>query len=190
MGSSVLVKEPYIIIKEGATYDFLPHGFVSLIVLGSIGFVFHPIAGFIGTLIGIAIMSLRAGVQIDIEQKRIRRYHALFYVRYGKWFSLKNVISGKLVYNRQSSRKQSGIDASVIVGMGGVGASQMGERKGMVKTYDLMFEEDTGENEIFHSYTAMKPAFDSVKILNDVIGFPVENQLLTMQKVLGKNRRR
>ncbi|MEZ4923921.1 MAG: hypothetical protein R2780_12170 [Crocinitomicaceae bacterium] len=181
--------ERTIIIQEGTTYDYLPHGFGAMIVLGAIGFIIHPVLGFIGLAIGITIMGLRAGIEIDTVHKRIRRYHAAFFLRFGRWFDLRRVVGGKLVYNRQSSRRDMNIP--IMGGIGAIGASQGSDRKALVKTYDLKFEEDTkSELELYHSFTAMKPAFETVKVLNDLLKLNIENQLLTMQGVLGKNRRR
>ncbi|MCB9222704.1 MAG: hypothetical protein H6582_00900 [Crocinitomicaceae bacterium] len=183
--------ERTIIIKEGITYDYLPHGLGTMIVLGAIGFIIHPVLGFFGLAIGITIMGLRAGIEIDTVHKRIRRYHAAFFLRFGKWFDLKHVVGGKLVYNSQSNVQNFTMGEGMTVFSGGMGTTLTGGRRGTAKTYDLQFEEDTNSKiELYHSFTAMKPAFETVKVLNDLLKLNIENQLLTMQGVLGKNRRR
>lgn len=171
-------------IDEGVSYDYLIHGLVVLIVVVVIGVFIHPLVSLLGLIAGIGMMAMKSGIQINEADKSIRRYSNIFGYKFGQWTSLKNVTSAKLEYHSESGGRNQ-ISSGIILGTTRTKRNQ----GAAVKCYPLKFYDDVEMENEFHSFLKMKPAFETVKALEQM-NIQVENQLLEMQTRLGSSGRR
>lgn len=171
-------------IDEGISYDYLIHGLLTLVVVVVIGIFIHPLVSLLGLVAGIGMMAMKSGIQINETDKAIRRYSSIFGYKFGEWLSLQNVKSAKLEYHSESGGRNQ-VSSGIILGTTGTRRNQ----GSTVKCYPLKFYDDVEIEKEFHSFLKMKPAFETIKALEEM-NIQVENQLIEMQKRLGSSGRR
>lgn len=168
-------------VDEGMTYDYLAHGLGVLVVVGGLGWVVHPLITLLGFVGGIALMVAKGGLHFDLNQKRMRTYTNFIGYKAGQWISLQDVQQAKIQYHNETSRGSLDRVSNTMAGNPSTGA---------VLCYDLCLIKMNGDEQVVHSFTKKKPAFETAKILKESFGIEVENYLLKMQQVLGKSRKR
>lgn len=60
-------------VDEGATYEYVIHGIITLL-FGSVFILIHWILMLLVFVIAIVLISLKAGIEIDVERRQIRKY--------------------------------------------------------------------------------------------------------------------
>ncbi|UKN01922.1 hypothetical protein K6119_00130 [Paracrocinitomix mangrovi] len=170
-------------IDEGITYDYLAHGFGVILLVGGLGWLIHGFVSLLGLVIGIAIITMKGGVEVDLANKKWRKYNSFFGVKFGTWRSLANVNHVRISYESQDAMSAEAQTTAYMSANPVVGA---------VKCYEMIFSysDNFNKDELVHSFTKMKAAFEMAKILKEDLNIEVTNYLLKMQGVLGKYRKR
>lgn len=157
-------------IPEGYTYEYLPHGF-GIGLLGAIlAFFIHPIFMLL-IVVGVAIAAAKAGVEIDSNGMRMRKYYSYIFFKRGEWVDLKTV--NKLILTPTTHNEG--------------GANAMGLAKGTVRTFDLFLITDLDEKIHFNDFTKVSAAFKTVDKLQEIRDFELEN--LVKQKYVVRTKR-
>lgn len=174
-------------ISEGATYEFLVHG-LGLFIIGLFLLILHWSVGLFAIILAIGLMASKTQIEIDETNNRIRKSKSLLFIRFGNWYSLKNYISAQLKYNMNVTKKDGrGSLAFMIMPAGFLGARS---KPTTVKTYDLVFIDDTEHEFIFNQFTRFGLALKVVKALEKGSNLTVHNQVDNLVTHQLKNRRR
>ena len=152
-------------IDEGHTLDLLiPAFFVALV--GGFAALLH--ISFTVLLLGLAVcmVSMRSGVEIDVQSKRIRVYKALFRWKVGRWVDLQQFEHVRL---RVTSESQVMHARSIT-------------NTHRVKTYDLVFRMGKEDQFEFHDFSTYPLAYRALAILVKELNFSYDDDVEARKK--------
>ncbi len=89
-------------INEGYTLDYLIPAFF-VFIIGLLGLGIHYSVTLLFTLIAIALVSVRAGIEFDKGMRQIRNYHAIGPLKIGNWVDITPFHFADLEYSSQSA---------------------------------------------------------------------------------------
>lgn len=163
-------------IGEGQTYDLITHGtFVILFGVPLGMFTSHFIAG-ASVLIGILLMLMSSGIQLNSSKVEIRKYRSLLGFKFGTWKNISDVKKIELRY--------------FVEGLSGQGSNLSAPNTSRVKVFDLFFLMEDGSEHKFHTFTKLKPAFRVMKVLKGNYEIELENQVEKFYKNTSKHSNR
>jgi len=161
-------------IDEGNTLDYLIPAFFILLLtpitlyidfyqeglfihhLGTFGAVIVYTVLLISFTVGITLLLVKSGIQIDSEHKRIRVYKSFNKYRIGNWIDFSELNSIKLEFTNDSIHLMSR-------GM---------EKTYRTKTYDLYLETTPGKFELLHCFDKKGLATKTVSTILDLKKVP------------------
>lgn len=163
-------------IGEGQTFDLIAHGTVIILVGVPIGmFTYHLIA-VIFFFIGILFILMSSGIQLDNEQNRIRKYRSLLGFKFGVWRTLSDVKKIELRY--------------FIEGLSGSSSFLAASNTSRVKNFELFLILSNNEEQKFHSFTELKPAYRVMKVLKKEFRIELDNQVTKFHSNVNERAKR
>jgi hypothetical protein len=164
-------------IKEGTTYDYLPHGFAFLVV-GMIFLAVHWSIAVVFMLLAIAIIGIKTGVEVDIENRQIRKYKQFLGIYFGQYKSLKSIVLAKLVMNQFNTKFAVPVRNLA-----------WREKQSRMTTYNLILIDDTETETIFNQFVKFSLADKTLKALSKIDSFETFNEVAAVLKKQRSNRR-
>lgn len=169
-------------IDEGATYEYLRHGF-ALFIVGLILLAVHWIFTIPVLVAAVGLMAIKTGIDIDIANKKIRKHMNIMGYKKGEWIDLSNYIQIDLKFNSQVSKYDSRPTTLFMPGLGK-------HKVGTAKTYDLILTNDLGEKVLFNPFLKISLALKAVKALEKIDGIHVNNHVDNwMSRSFSRDRR-
>ncbi len=160
------------VIKLGFTFDFLAPGFF-FIIGGGICLLANLILAIFLILFGILLLLLKTGIEIDISNRKVRKYYDLFSIRFGNWI---NTAYLKKVKLRATNESQT---------MNGLG----GSKTYRTKTYDIIFFDSTGNLSELNDFINYNIACNIFNIISESFALESENEVEQM-RAIGLKRRK
>lgn len=167
-----------ITIDEGYTYDYLAHGLGTIFLLAIIGAIFSGLIIVLGFIIGISLMALKTGVEIDATNRNIRRYFSIFGLKWGGWKDLSRVVLAKMIYKNERGSKESVSSMIALPSMN----SNAGPTA--VRSYTLSFMDDTENEWVFNEFIEMKFARKTMEALEKHFDFEIQNDIQKMMELM------
>lgn len=161
-------------LSQGKTYDHAIQG-VFTILLGIILVFWLPIFGLL-ILGGVGMILLESGIQINSDNNKIRRYHAILNLYFGKWKDLGSIKKIVLTYNGHQSPTYRPLYLS--------------KQPATLRTYDLVFSEPPKKDYVFFEFLAYKIAAKALEELSKITPCEIENQIHTHRLKQQKRRGR
>ncbi|MFT5821391.1 MAG: hypothetical protein ACI8ZM_002644 [Crocinitomix sp.] len=165
-------------INEGTTYDYLPLGF-GVLIASIILFAAHWIPAIIVMTIAIAIIAIKTGIEVDVENRQIRKFKQFFGFKSGNFTSLTNTLKIKLVMKR--------FDAKFAIP---VRSLAWREEPAKLTTYDLIIIDDTESETIFNQFTKYTLADKTIKALSKIENLDTFNEVAAILQKQRQMRRR
>ena len=169
-------------IHEGLSYEYLIHGVMTIIGGIVVGFFFYrilPIAiaiWILSFISGILMCISKTGVEIDPNEKTIRKYIDWTVFKTGRRYSLEKIIKVELKYNSQISKSTRPL--------------YMNKEDTTAKTYDLILTSDLEQSVLLNGFTKVSLAIKCFDALKDISDYQMENHVLDMLKNQRSSRRR
>jgi len=157
------------------TYEFLIHGIMLSVAGIFCCFIIHPIC-LTAIPVGIIMSLSKTGIEIDITEKKIRKFISWIIFRTGIWYNLHRIVKIELRFNNQHSK----ITRPLYMNKGDTTA----------KTYDLFLISDVGEEILVNEFTKSQLAFKTLDALNGISNYEIENQVEEILKNQIKTRKR
>ena len=165
-------------INEGATYDYLPHAFAVLII-GMALLAVHWIPAVVVLIIAVAIIGVKTGIDLDLENQQLRKYKQFIVIKFGAYTSLKNTLKVKLVMNRYDSKL-----AIPVRNMA------WREDPAQLTTYDLIIIDDTENKTVFNQFIKYSLADKTMKALSKIENLDTFNEVAGVLQKQRQMRRR
>lgn len=147
-------------LNLGYTFDyFIPA--VLLIIIGGVCFLVHFALAAALLIIGLFLLLLQKGIEIDENSKRVRRYYSLFSLRFGKWTGMKNIITVVLSMTNESQTLQH----------------RSGETTMETKTFDIYLISDTGFSTELNDFKNYNDAVKTMKMIADTFAIGAEDKV-------------
>ena len=163
-----------ITLSQGKTYDYVIQG-VFTIILGILLFFWHPLfALFI--VVGIAMILLASGIQIDTKNNMVRKYFSVGFIYIGKWKRLENISKISLKYNSHKGTTYRPIYLS--------------KAPTILRTYDLVLTDNWKISKVLFEFTDYKIATKTLEELSKNTTCEIENQIHAHRLEQQKRRRR
>jgi len=118
------------IIHEGMTMEYIPQGFLIMIVAIAGAFI-HPLLGLLIATIGIGVFTISTGIEIDHKNLKMRKYKGILMYRWGKWLPLNEWEQAKLIL----SIDNKDMPAQIVNAIDVVGGAR---KKSSIRTFDLV----------------------------------------------------
>lgn len=101
------------IVDEGYSLQFLVHAFCVFVAGGLLFFLnyYVPVPFF---LAGIGLLLVRSGVEVDNNERKIRKFYSLFHWRNGKWILLAPFDTAQLVFTNEKEEFGDNYDPNYI----------------------------------------------------------------------------
>ena len=170
-------------IHEGLTYEYLVPGLFVLFG-GGILLFFTSIGGFLVITVGFLLMVVSTGIEVDITQKRLRKYKSILFVRFGVWESLTNIITVELRYNANSVKIKGAFTQPMIAF-----PVLLPNPGGAAKTFDLYLVDDVGEEKLINQFLKISLAIKTLKVLAQIPNLKIVNHFDKMMTTQRTNRR-
>ena len=155
-------------IGEGQTYDLIAHGTLVIVFGVPFGmFTLHFIAA-LSVLVGILLILVSSGIQLNIEKNSIRKYRSLLGFKFGIWRTFSDVKKIELRF--------------FVEGLSGQGILLAASNTSRVKVFDLYFILKDKSELKFHVFTKLKPAYRVMKVLKNHFDLELENQVTKFYK--------
>ncbi len=137
-------------IPFGFSFDFLGSGMM-LIFSGVICSFYHLAFLFFLIPLGLLLILLRAGIEIDFDKKQIRKYTEILGFRFGEWTAVHPFTHLDLLYSNESqtmhSRGSSRTSHNIV--------------------YDLILHDKKENTFLFYSFTKYLLASETLKVLSN-----------------------
>ena len=170
-------------INEGLTYEYVIHGVVTIIA-GLLLLLVSPNLTLIFIIGGIVLLTIKTGIDIDTENQKLRKFKSIPFLKFGEWIDLKKIILVELKYNANTANT-TGPPMSFFA-MGVV----MPNAGGTIKTFDLFFQNDVGEEILINQFLKLGPAAKTLKLLEKINHLKIVNHFDAMLQESKKDRRR
>lgn len=171
-------------VHEGLTYDYLAHGLGVIVLFAIIGAIFHYVLILLGFILGISMMALGAGVEVDPKNKKIRRYFSIFGMTWGKWMDVSKMLKARLKYQSASGSSESTTSLLAMPSFKSKGGPSA------ARAYVFSFIDDMETEKEFNQFVDMKPARKTAELVEKKLNIPVQSDLKIMKKALGSKSRR
>jgi len=169
-------------IDEGATYEYLRHGFV-VFIFGLILLAAHWILALPVIITAIALMAVHTGIEIDLQEGKIRKYNTVLGIKNGKWIDLSDFLRADLKFNSQVSKYDTRPHMILMPGLGK-------EKVGTARTYDLIFTDKSGKQLLFNPFLKISLAIKAFKALEKIEDLETKNHIDNwISKGFSKNRK-
>jgi hypothetical protein len=140
-----------------------------IIVAGGLLFFAHWLLAIPTILIGILLLCMRSGIEIDQTKKQIRKYSALSNLKLGAWVNLKIYHHVELKHTSISQTMSSRAQSTTV----------------RTKTYDLIFFNAAGQEYEFNDFTDYKIAVQVFKTVASSLGITSRNHI---EERIAKNK--
>lgn len=170
------------VIHEGLTYDYLVPGLFVLLG-GGILFVFNNVLALVVVSVGIILMVLSTGVEVDDAKQRIRKYKSILFLKFGAWHYLRNIIQVDLRYNAHAVKIKGPALTNFVVPWV---APNPG---GAAKTFDLFLVDDVGEERLLNQFLKYALAVKALSALEKMGRIKTINHFEGMMKSQRSTRR-
>ncbi len=152
-------------VKLGFTFEYFMHG-VILIVIGLVCYLFNVIFATMILLVGIALLLVRSGIEIDSNFKKVRKYYEFFSLRFGTWVSVEKFQRIEL---RQTKESQTFV-------------SRSGQKTFETKTYDIVLIDKTGFYIELNDFTNYNVAVETLALISKTFSMESVNQVVEIRK--------
>lgn len=169
-------------IHEGSTYEYLTPGFIILII-GLACLAVNSLLTVLLFILGIGIIAISTGIEIDVESQKIRKYKRLMGFTFGNWVDLRQYLIAELKFNSQYAKARS---QPLVLFQPLLGTREVKT----AKTYDLILTNDMEEKKLFNSFVKVGLALKAVKTLEKMRGLEVINHVDNWVEQRLKKRKR
>lgn len=156
-------------IDEGSTYEYLTLGFI-IIIVGLACLALHGILTILFLVLGIGVIAISTGIEIDVEHRKIRKYKRLLGFTFGNWMDLRQYLIAELKFNSQYAKARS---QPLVLFQPLLGTKEVKT----AKTYDLILTNDMEEKKLFNSFVKVGLALKAIKTLEKMRGLEVINHV-------------
>lgn len=170
-------------INEGLTYEYVIHGVVTIVV-GLLLLLVTPYLTLIFIIGGIVLLIIKTGIDIDIENQKLRKFKSIPFLKFGEWIDLKKIILVELKYNANAAKTTGPPQSSFAMGV------ILPNAGGTLKTFDLFFQNDVGEEILINQFLKLSQAAKTLKLLEKISHLKVVNHFDAMFLESKKDRRR
>jgi hypothetical protein len=166
--TNVMKKE----IQLGFTFDYFIPG-VLLIIIGGVSCIGSIPIGVVMILSGVALLLLKTSIEIDTGNKRIRKFYALFSLRFGSWISTERFPKATLSLTNESR---------TILHRGGQTTTR-------TRTYDIIFHDDAGALKEMNDFRSYDKAVLTLGLIAELLQLQVTNKVEEARGTALKRRR-
>lgn len=159
-------------IKLGFTFDYFIPG-VLLIIIGGVTYFANFIVATSILLLGISLIVLRSGIEIDPNKKRVRRFYELLSIRFGGWIGMKNFEKVELKFTNESQ---------TLVSRGG-------QRTYETKTYDIVFVDHSGFSRELNDFRNYNVAVQTLDLISKTFSLKSTNEIAEIRKAALERRK-
>jgi hypothetical protein len=152
-------------IKLGFTFEYFFPGVV-LIIVGGLSFFGNIIVATCLLTLGILLLLLRTGIQVDPTKKSVRKYYDLFSLRLGDWICITNFPKVELRPTNESQTLQY----------------RGGQTTVETKTYDIILIDKTGFSRELNDFTNYNIATQVLKLIADTFAVEIKNEVEEIRK--------
>lgn len=170
-------------INEGLTYEYVIHGVIA-IVAGLLLLLVSPILTLIFIIGGIVLLTIKTGIDIDAENQKLRKFKSIPFLKFGEWIDLKKIILVELKYNANTARTTGPPSSSFALGV------VLPNAGGTLKTFDLFFHDDVGEEKLINQFLKASQATKTLKALSQISHLKIINHFEEMLLESKKEKRR
>lgn len=128
-------------VDFGYTFEYFIPG-VLVTIIGGVSMLANIIAGLIALFVGISMLLIKTGIEIDIEIKAVRKYYALFSIHFGGWMFIPRFPLLLLKFTHTSK----------------VMESRASTRTSHLKTYDLVFSDGNNNEQELNDFKTYEQA--------------------------------
>lgn len=168
---------------EGITYEYLVHGVFTFIFGGLLAF-FSVFISLPVMAIGIGLMVISTGVDVDHHENKMRKYKSVFGYKWGNWINLSQIKKIELIYDFNTGKLPGVLQGNVY-------PSPMGtpNRAGSLKTFDLYLTYQNNERILLNKFNKAGLALGIMKELQKFSFLEIDNQYEKMLVESFKARR-
>lgn len=166
----------YTDINIGYTFAYLGQGVV-FIIAGGLSFFLNYVLAVGLILAGTALLSLREGIAANSNTNRIKKYYALFTIKFGLWMETKGFDCIELKYTNESQTFNSRGSSTTV----------------RTKTFDLVLTKKSDVSIELHDFTNYAKAKQALESLSDTLGLEAIDRIEEIRSIAltkRKERRR
>jgi hypothetical protein len=145
-------------IKLGYTFEYFIPG-VLLIIIGGVCFLGNALAAIFLLVLGIILILLRSGIEIDEGRKSVRKFYDCFSIRFGRWISVKNMQAVELRFTNESKTMQH----------------RGGQTSVRTKTFDIVFVKKSGTSYELNDFKSYHVATQALKLISQTFDLGARN---------------
>ncbi len=139
----------------------------------------HWIPAVVVLSIAIAIIGIKTGIEVDVENRQLRKYKQLFIIRFGEFTSLKNTLKIKLVLNKYDSKLAIPVRNLA-----------WREDPAQLTTFDLIIVDNTENKTVFNQFIKYSLADKTMKALSKIENLDTFNEVAGVLQKQRQMRRR
>ncbi|MFL5763973.1 MAG: hypothetical protein ACJ77K_08540 [Bacteroidia bacterium] len=159
-------------IKLGYTFEYFIPG-VLLIIIGGVVCIGNSFAGAPIGLSGIALLLLKAGIQINTKKRTVRKYYELFSLRFGSWIEVNQFANISLSMTNETRTVQH----------------RAGQTTSTTKTYDLVLSGQAGSAIELNDFSNYDVAVRAMKLIAETFQLNPENKIQEAREAAMKRRK-
>jgi len=115
-------------------------------------------------LVGIGLITIKTGVEINFESNSIRKYKNRLGYKVGKWYDLANYQAAELHYNSQQLANNMTYWPSYI-----------SRKPGSTNTYDLVLIDQAGKAQLFNPFLKFSTGNATLEALKKIPDLEIRN---------------
>lgn len=158
-------------IKFGFTFDFFIPG-VLIIILGGISFFADVLIAIAVLFLGISLLLLGSGIEIDPDNNRIRKFYNFFPLRFGSWINTTYFPKVVLKRTNESQTMQS----------------RGGQKTYETKTYDIVFIDNYGAFRELNDFKNYDNAVQMLELISKKLSLECRNEVQEIREAALKRR--
>jgi len=160
------------IISEGYSMNYLIPSVILFLVSVFIYIVNIPL-GVCLSLAAISLLLIKTGVEVDLNNYRLRSFKEFLSIRRGVWFSLKDSKECLIDYNREAAIMSSRGSSNLV----------------RSETFDLNIIFKSNSKKMIHEFTNYKLARQTSQLLQSEFDLNVFDQFLEIQRNIVSQRK-
>ena len=159
-------------VKLGFTFEYFIPG-VLLIIIGGVCFLVNIILAILMVLFGISALLLQTGIEVDVVDKKVRKFYDLFSLRFGIWINALSLTRVELKTTNESQTMQS----------------RGGQTTYHTKTYDIVFYDNSGTFRELNDFKDYKVAVQILDLISKTFNLESTNEVKEIRNSAMKRRK-